>query len=49
MKGSLQEQLLKSGLIDEDRLANAKKSVKKEAVKSPKEKKMTSCTFRSYI
>ena len=36
MKGSLQEQLLKSGLIDEDRLANAKKQSAKPAKKKRK-------------
>jgi len=36
MKGSLQEQLLKSGLIDEDRLNNAKKQTKKPAKKKRK-------------
>ena len=36
MKGSLQEQLLKSGLIDEDRLNTAKKQNKKPAKKKRK-------------
>lgn len=36
MKGSLQEQLLKSGLIDEDRLNKAKKQAKKPAKKKRK-------------
>jgi len=36
MKGSLQEQLLKSGLIDEDRLNNAKKQTKKPVKKKNK-------------
>jgi len=36
MKGSLQEQMLKSGLIDEDRLNSAKKQTKKPAKKKRK-------------